>query len=68
MPYFCLDFLNLTIFSIHKESFHFYIDLINLLYIYYTIYIFVNAFDLYNEYNICLSSLFNFIESFPACI
>ena len=28
----------------------------------------VNTFDLYKEYNICLISLFNSLELFPACI
>ena len=39
------------------------IDLIKLLYT-----VLVNTFDLYNEFNICLISFFNFIELFPACI
>ena len=39
------------------------IDLIKLLYT-----VLVNTFDLYNEYNICLISFFNFTELFPACI
>ena len=39
------------------------IDLIKLLYT-----VLVNNFDLYNEYNIYLTSFFNFIELLPACI
>ena len=39
------------------------IDLIKLLYT-----VLLNTFDLYNKYNICLISFFNFIELFPACI
>ena len=69
----CGSLVLLVIFSVYKESFHFYecckhycyarTDLIKLLYT-----VLVNTFDLYKEYNICLASFFNFSELFPACI
>ena len=56
------------LFGFFKSNFYKYrrlyrIDLIKLLYT-----VLVNTFDLYNDYNICLISFFNFIELFPTCI
>ena len=56
-------FISFTIFSFHKESLHFYIDLTKLLWT-----VLVNTFDLYSKYNICLVSFFSLLESSPACI
>ena len=62
-------FTSFTIFSVHKESLHFYkclkyycyarIDLIKLIYT-----VLGNTFDLYNDYNICLISFFNFFLNY----
>ena len=58
---FLLFIKKVSIFYKYRRLYH--IDLTKLLYT-----VLVNTFDLYNEYNVCLISFFNFIELFPACI